>query len=57
MSRPPKMLRREFLNNVAATAPSWLLFLSAFSPENLLAEETDGYDPTKHNYSMGVDVR
>lgn len=57
MSRPPKMLRREFLNNVAATAPSWLLFLSAFSPENLLAEEADGYDPTKHNYSMGVDVR
>ena len=57
MSQPPKMHRREFLNNVAATVPSWLLFLSAFSPENLLAEESDGYDPTKHNYSMGVDVR
>ncbi|MBI5267217.1 MAG: 4Fe-4S dicluster domain-containing protein [candidate division Zixibacteria bacterium] len=39
-----------------------MFFLSAFSPENLLAqsdsatEPPPGYDPTKHNYAMGVDI-
>lgn len=56
MSKQPDMPRREFLTNVARTVPAWMIFLSAFKPEHLFAQEGDQYDPTKHNYSMGVDI-
>lgn len=55
----PAIQRREFLDTLTRKLPLWFCLLSAFSPENLLADEAASteYDPTKHNYAMGVDIR
>ncbi len=52
------MQRREFIGNVARTLPSWMVIFSAISAADLLAAEDQPqtYDPTGHNYAMGVDV-
>ncbi len=53
----PKTPRREFLKTCATKLPQWLLVFSALGPEKLLADDgNDGYNPTEHNYAMGIDI-
>lgn len=53
----PKTPRREFLKTCATKLPQWLFIFSAFGPEKLLAANGgDGYDPTEHDYAMGIDI-
>jgi Fe-S-cluster-containing dehydrogenase component len=49
----PNMSRREFLGNCSRKLPA---VLGAFSAASVLADEVTEYDPTGHNYAMGVDV-
>lgn len=52
----PGQSRREFMLNLGEKMPGWLLLLSTLSPTKLLADFENDYDPTEHNYAMGVDV-
>jgi Fe-S-cluster-containing dehydrogenase component len=52
----PKQSRREFILNLSEKLPGWLLVLSTLNPQSLLAGDEDKYDPTEHNYAMGVDI-
>ncbi len=58
----PKMPRREFFESVVKTIPAWLLVFKFIKPTELLgaeeapADSTSKYDPTQHDYAMGVDV-
>ncbi len=53
----PKTPRREFLKTCAKKLPQWLFIFSTLSPEKILAAaEGDGYDPTQHDYAMGIDI-
>ncbi len=49
------MNRREFLGYCAKTFPLFLFF-SNFWIDELVALDTDAYDPTKHNYAIGIDI-
>lgn len=52
-----KMLRRDFLKAASRLIPGGLIFLMAPSTQALLAaSEAEAYDPSKHNYAMGVDI-
>jgi Fe-S-cluster-containing dehydrogenase component len=59
-SQLPEMQRREFLDTVARKIPVWMTLFSLMSADRLFAEDADGvsagYDPTKHDYAMGVDI-
>jgi tetrathionate reductase subunit B len=54
--KAPLMSRREFLDIVSRKAPGWLLVLGLFGSKPLFAEEGDAYDPTLHDFAMGVDI-
>ena len=49
----PEMNRREFMNNCARALPA---VVGALSAAETLAGEPTEYDPTGHNYAMGVDI-
>jgi Fe-S-cluster-containing dehydrogenase component len=53
---PPEMPRRMFLKNCSLKAPSFIMLLAAVRSGEILAAEDDDYDPTLHNYAMGVDI-
>lgn len=49
--------RREFLNLCSKALPfTGLLFFPLTSAQLLLGQESDEYDPTRHNYAMGIDI-
>ena len=52
----PGQSRREFMLNLGEKFPGWLLLLSTLNPASLLADMEENYDPTQHNYAMGVDI-
>jgi tetrathionate reductase subunit B len=58
----PKMPRREFMDSLVRTIPAWLLVFKVLKPSDVLAEiDSTGtgagkYDPTQHDYAMGVDI-
>ena len=55
--KQPKIERREFLDTCLRKAPAWFLTIAAItSAEKLFAQDEQKYDPTGHNYAMGVDV-
>src|SRR3989338_2179602 len=49
------MTRREFLKYCAKTFPLFIFF-SGFWIDELLSLDLDNYDPTKHNYAIGIDI-
>jgi len=52
-----KIQRREFLKVVSRIVPGGLIFLLAPGTESLLrAAEESAYDPSQHNYAMGIDI-
>lgn len=51
----PEIERRAFLKNCSKTLPSLLLLVASFDVESVLAQN-NGYDPTKHDYAMGVNI-
>ena len=52
-----KTPRREFLETCAKKIPQWFLVCGALSAEKVLGStEGQGYDPTAHNYAMGIDI-
>lgn len=56
-SNTPQMARREFLENCTKKLPGFILLFSALNAEKILAEDFDGdYDPTDHNYAMGISI-
>jgi Fe-S-cluster-containing dehydrogenase component len=50
------MNRRRFLEACSRTAPTWFVLLSTLGVESLWANEDNDYDPSEHDYAMGVDV-
>jgi Fe-S-cluster-containing dehydrogenase component len=53
----PKIPRRDFLINCSKKIPKLAFVFSTLGANQLLsAAEKDDYDPTKHNYAMGVDI-
>jgi len=58
----PKMPRRDFLDTAVRKLPAWLLVFKLLNPAELLGDgdSTDvgnpKYDPTQHDYAMGVNV-
>ncbi len=58
----PKMPRRDFLDSAVRKLPAWLLLFKVIDPAELLGDgdSTDAgsakYDPTQHDYAMGVAV-
>jgi len=53
----PKIERREFLKNCSSKLPAFVLLASTLGARDLLAAETNGdYDPTRHDYAMGIDI-
>lgn len=55
-NKKPDMERRDFLKNCSAKLPGLIFIISSFSGPRLFANESDQYDPTEHNYAMGVDI-
>jgi Fe-S-cluster-containing dehydrogenase component len=52
-----KLLRRDFLKAASRLIPGGLICLLAPETQLLLAAvEEEEYDPSKHNYAMGVDI-
>ncbi len=52
-----KILRRDFLKAASRLIPGGLLFIMAPGTQALLAAvEGKEYDPSEHNYAMGVDI-
>lgn len=53
----PTMARREFIENCSKKLPTWLMIFYAMgSGAGISAQEGEDYDPTKHNYAMGIDI-
>jgi Fe-S-cluster-containing dehydrogenase component len=53
----PKTPRREFLQNCVRTLPAWFTLFATLDVDVLSAAETEnGYDPTQHDYAMGIDI-
>jgi len=53
----PIITRREFIANTSRKLPGLFLICSTFGASGLLADTGENtYDPTKHNYAMGVDI-
>jgi len=53
----PKIPRREFLETCSRKIPGWLVIWATFEADQiLLAQEESKYDPTQHNYAMGIDI-
>lgn len=49
--------RREFLKSCCKAAPASIMLLSTFrASSSLFAQEEGQYDPTAHDYAMGVDI-
>ena len=49
--------RREFIGSCARKLPNLLLISSLIGgPASLLGQESQEYDPTGHNYAMGIDI-
>lgn len=52
-----KILRRDFLKAASRLVPGGLLVLLTPGAQSLLlATENGEYDPTEHNYAMGIDI-
>jgi Fe-S-cluster-containing dehydrogenase component len=53
-----KMLRRDFLKAASRVVPGGLLVLLTPGAQSLLLAAVEGkeYDPTAHNYAMGIDI-
>ena len=52
-----KLCRRDFLKTISKALPATGLFLFTISPDKLLLGQENGeYDPTEHNYAMGIDI-
>ncbi|MEE9553441.1 MAG: 4Fe-4S dicluster domain-containing protein [candidate division Zixibacteria bacterium] len=52
-----KTSRREFILSCSKALPLTGFFFFPLSPgKSLLALESGAYDPTKHNYAMGIDI-
>jgi len=56
MQKKPKMSRRNFVKNVSAKTSGLFVLLSAAKVKNVLANDGSDYDPTEHNYAMGIDI-
>jgi Fe-S-cluster-containing dehydrogenase component len=54
--KSPEMARREFLRNCVQKLPSYLALMSVLPTGKLLADNGDDYDPTGHDYAMGIDI-
>ncbi len=52
----PGMSRRDFMDNLSTKLTLWLTLAATVDPMMLLAEAKKDYDPTQHNYAMGVDI-
>ncbi|MFQ5606353.1 MAG: 4Fe-4S dicluster domain-containing protein [Candidatus Zixiibacteriota bacterium] len=53
----PKMLRREFLANVGRKSQAFIALASTWGiTKRLFAQDSNGYNPSEHNYAMGVDI-
>jgi tetrathionate reductase subunit B len=53
----PNPDRRRFLKNAARALPGGLILFFVPGADNLLlADTSEGYDPTRHNYAMGIDI-
>jgi len=53
----PEIERRAFLKNCSKTLPSLLFLVASFDVQELIAKENGTYDPTEHNYAMGVNIK
>lgn len=56
MNTDKAMTRREFLVHCIKTIPAVAFFFLSLRFEELLAMESETYDPTKHNYAVGIDI-
>ncbi|MBU1319202.1 MAG: 4Fe-4S dicluster domain-containing protein [candidate division Zixibacteria bacterium] len=53
----PGISRREFIANTTRKLPGLLLICSTIGAKQLLSDTDDThYDPTQHNYAMGIDI-
>jgi Fe-S-cluster-containing dehydrogenase component len=55
--KKPKIHRREFLETCSRKIPQWFVIAASIGTAgSLRAEGDDQYDPTQHNYAMGIDI-
>lgn len=55
-NKKPVTTRREFLQTCSKKLPQLVLGCSVLSAGRVLAKENGEYDPTEHDYAMGIDI-